>query len=43
MIGWEAEPSEYRIAGILLHVLGQLYLTANGATPVGTAWNLAEA
>lgn len=43
VIGWEAEPSEYRIAGVLLHVLGQLYLTANGATSVGTAWNLAEA
>ncbi|MDI9627635.1 MAG: hypothetical protein QM286_03680 [Acidobacteriota bacterium] len=42
VVGWETEPSEYQVAWVLLDVLGQLYLTANGAPAVGAAWNLAK-
>lgn len=42
VIGWEADASELRIAGVLHHLLGQLYLAANGATPVATPWRFTE-
>lgn len=39
VIGWEIDRSEYHVAGVVHHLLGQLHLAANGATPIATPWN----
>jgi hypothetical protein len=42
VIGWEADPLQYRIALRARGLLGQLHLLAFGATPVAAPWNFAK-
>ena len=37
--GWESDRAEHHVAWVVHHLLGQLHLVANGATPVATPWN----
>lgn len=39
VIGWERDRSEYGTAYVINHLLGQLHLMANGASPIATLWN----
>lgn len=39
VIGWHADPVQYRIAWTTHRLLGQLHVLANGATPVARPWN----
>lgn len=43
VIGWEADRSDYYVAGVVHHLLGQLHLVASGATPIATPWNFRAA
>ena len=39
VIGWDGDRAEHHVAWGVYHLLGQLYLVANGATPVASPWN----
>ena len=39
VVGWAADQREYRVAGPVRRLLGQLHLMIYGATPIATPWN----
>lgn len=39
--GWEADPAEYRVASVVLHLIGQLHVMTYGGQPPGSAWHFA--
>jgi len=39
VVGWDGDRTEPYVAWGVYRLLGQLYLVANGATPVATPWN----
>ena len=39
VVGWESDASEYRVAWVVLRLLGQLHLLSHGAPAVGKPWN----
>jgi hypothetical protein len=39
VMGWDGDRAEHHVARGVYRLLGQLYLAADGATPVATPWN----
>lgn len=39
VVGWEVDRTEYRVAWVLLYLLGQLHLIDNGSPTIGSPWN----
>lgn len=37
--GWKADPAEYRIASVVLHLVGQLHVMTYGGQPPGSTWH----